>query len=106
MQKKWLFCQKLKIAAATLTVGLAIAGCGRWQQPVETPKNDKSFALSEEDNLVIITISDFASGRECVIATRASVFHKFSAVWINNDEILFKSSDIGDSVYRVAFPSP
>lgn len=53
-------------------------------------------AVGDKDGIVTLKINDGSP----VIDTRASVYQRFSVIIVAPDQLLFLSSDIGDSQYR------
>lgn len=53
-------------------------------------------AVGDKDGIVMLKINDGSP----VIDTRASVYQRFSVIIVAPDQLLFLSSDIGDSQYR------
>ena len=80
----------LSVAAAI------IAGCDLCSETCKTNASGSySFSCdSSDDGILEIRIRD-GKERETVVETRASVYQKFDAVWIDESTILVASSDIG-----------
>ena len=87
-----------------LSVAVAIiAGCDLCSETCKTNASGSySFSCdSSDDGILKIRIRD-GKERETVVETRASVYQKFDAVWIDESTILVASSDIG--FFAVAVP--
>ena len=87
---------KIACVVALSVVEAMIAGCDLRSETCKTNTSGSySFSYaSPDDGLLKIRIRD-GKERATVVKTRASVYQKFDAAWIDETTILVASSDIG-----------
>jgi hypothetical protein len=96
----------MKRTPIALIVSLLLAGCGRGPSPPSLKSPDGMLTLSTSVNqtkadrtqylCVIIDIVDSTGKTLHHEVTPASDVHRWSIQWVTNDELLLKSSDVGN----------
>lgn len=73
----------------------AALGCGIKEGWISNPSGSYFFAPAALNNSMLgVKIKD-RQMREKTVATKASIYQKYDAVWLDDDMILVASSDIG-----------
>lgn len=81
-----------------LIIFLGILFIGGCNEDINSPNKVYSLQLKESKNkTIILTIQDRYQ-KVCQINTGASIYQNYKIIWLDEDHILFKSSDIGDSI--------
>lgn len=96
----------LTILRMLMLVGLLVGGCGRTMSGVTQRSPDGTMVLTTSINhskgnptrylCVIVDIVDSAGKSLYHEATPASDTQRWSIQWVSNDDVLLKSSDVGD----------